>query len=235
MTDKAFCPFYNVGYCKYKDKCSKEHAQDECEDRKCTNKLCHKRHRKSCRNGLECRFNAKNKCEFKHDQHIQTNHNDKKLELLSQTRSLNLEINNLKTSNENKLKELASLQEDIQQIKSDSLERENILKQEAVKLKNIIKEAQVKHDLQNKDLQIEILAKNDAILAFQKTLTEIDIKRQKALVQQKQDLSEKDKEISVLQNNLNTKSNKNGVEDFAPEEEGFQCKLCDKLYVSKDF
>ena len=79
-----------------------------------------------------------------------------------------LEINNLKIYNENKLKELASLQKDIQQIKSDSLERENILKQEAVKLKNIIKEAQVKHDLQNKDLQIEIKAKNDAILAFQK-------------------------------------------------------------------
>ena len=63
----------------------------------------------------------------------------------------------------------------------------------------------------------------------------MDIKHQKALVQQKQELSEKDKEISVLQNNLNTKSNKNDVEDFAPKEEGFQCKVCDKLYVSKDF
>ena len=60
MTDKAFCPFYNVGYCKNKDKCSNEHAQDDYEDRKCTNKLCHKRHQKSCKNGLECQFNAKN-------------------------------------------------------------------------------------------------------------------------------------------------------------------------------
>ena len=40
---------------------------------------------------------------------------------------------------------------------------------------------------------------------------------------------------SVLQNHLNTKSYKNDVEDFAPEEEGFQCKLCEKLYVSNDF
>ena len=51
----------------------------------------------------------------------------------------------------------------------------------------------------------------------------------------KQELPEKDKKICVLKNNLNTKNNKNYVEDFAPEEEGFQCKICDKLYVSKDF
>ena len=91
----------------------------------------------------------------------------------------------------------------------------------------------MKLDLQNKDLQIEIKAKNDAILGFQKTLVEIDIKHQKALVQQKQELFEKVQEISFLQNNLNTKSNKNDFEEFASEEEGFQCKLCDKLYVTK--
>ena len=127
MSDKAFCPFYIVGYCKYKDKCSNGHAQDDCQDRKCTNKLSHKRHQKSCKNGLECQFNDKNKCEFKHDQQNQTNNNAEKLEILSQTRSLNLEINNLKTSNENKLKELASLQEEIQQMKSDSLERKKYI------------------------------------------------------------------------------------------------------------
>ena len=62
----------------------------------------------------------------------------------------------------------------------------------------------MKLDLQNNDLQIEIKAKNDSILALKKSLKEMDIKNQKALVQQKQELSEKDKEISVLQNNLNT-------------------------------
>ena len=111
------------------------------------------------------------------------------------------------------------------------MREKNILTQETVKLKNFIKEAQVNLNLQNNDLQIEINAKNDSILALQNSLKEMDIKHQKALVQQKQKLSEKDKEISVLQKNLNTKS----VEDFAPEEEGFQCKLCNKLNVSKDF
>ena len=76
----------------------------------------------------------------------------------------------MKTSNENKLKELASLQEKLQQIKSGSVERENILKQEVVNLKNIIREAQVKLDSQNNDLQIEIKAKNDYISALKKCL-----------------------------------------------------------------
>ena len=34
MTEKVFCPFYNVGYCKYKDKCSNEYAQPECDKKK---------------------------------------------------------------------------------------------------------------------------------------------------------------------------------------------------------
>ena len=51
----------------------------------------------------------------------------------------------------------------------------------------------------------------------------MDIKHQKVLVQHKQELSEKDKEFSVLLNNLNTMNNQNYVEAFAPEEKGFQC------------
>ena len=53
---------------------------------------------------------------------------------MSQKQSLNLEINNLRTSNENKLKEHASLQEDLHQLKYGSLEKENIIKIEAVRL-----------------------------------------------------------------------------------------------------
>ena len=53
-------------------------------------------------------------------------------------------------------------------------------------------------DSQNNALEIEIKAKSDSILALQKSLKEMDIKHQKALVQQKQELSEKEKEISVL-------------------------------------
>ena len=31
MTSKMFCPFYNVGFCKFKDNCSKEHADEDCQ------------------------------------------------------------------------------------------------------------------------------------------------------------------------------------------------------------
>ena len=64
--------FFNVGYCKYKDRCSKEHAKGDCEDNKCKKQSCQKRHRKPCKNGTEYRFNIKNKCEFKHITESQT-------------------------------------------------------------------------------------------------------------------------------------------------------------------
>ena len=42
MNVKPKCPFFNVGYCKYKDKCSKEHANLECSDQECKDKNCAK-------------------------------------------------------------------------------------------------------------------------------------------------------------------------------------------------
>ena len=67
MTGKSLCSFFNVGYCKYKDRCTNEHAKWDYEDNKCKNFNCPKRHRKPCKNGTKCRFHIKNKCEFKHD------------------------------------------------------------------------------------------------------------------------------------------------------------------------
>ena len=67
MTDKAFCSFYNVGHCKYKDKCSNKHAKDDCEDASFIKKLCHMRHSKTCKNRLQCKFSSKKNCEFKYD------------------------------------------------------------------------------------------------------------------------------------------------------------------------
>ena len=63
----------------------------------------------------------------------------------------------------------------------------------------------------------------------------MDIKQKKVFVQQKQELSKKNTEFSVFLINLNTMNKHNKVKTSYPEEEGFQCKICDKLYVSKDF
>ena len=92
MNDKAFCSFQNVGYCKYKDKCSNKHAKDDYEDTSCIKKPCHMRHKKTCKNGLQCKFNSKNNCEFKHDPEHQTDKNFKISKMLSQIKSLELEI-----------------------------------------------------------------------------------------------------------------------------------------------
>lgn len=68
MSVKQKCPFFNVGYCKHKDKCSNEHNNVECLDNECKDKNCAKRHRRQCRHGSICFFLKKNKCEYKHNQ-----------------------------------------------------------------------------------------------------------------------------------------------------------------------
>ena len=55
--------FYNVGYCKHKEKCRFEHGLEDC-DNKCDYKQCIKRHRQVFKNGNNCKF--KLRCEFKH-------------------------------------------------------------------------------------------------------------------------------------------------------------------------
>ena len=59
-------PFYNVGYCKNKDKCSNEHTHFDCPDKECQNKKCNKRHQRQCRFEERCSFLRQNKCEYKH-------------------------------------------------------------------------------------------------------------------------------------------------------------------------
>ena len=66
MSGNSLSSFYNVGYCKYKDRCSNGHAKGDCEDSKCKKLNCQKKHRKFCNNGTEYRFHIKNKYEFKH-------------------------------------------------------------------------------------------------------------------------------------------------------------------------
>ena len=61
------CPHFKVGYCKYKDKCSKGHAKQDCLEIDCKTKTCNKRHRRHRRRyGPKCSFSGKNSCEYKH-------------------------------------------------------------------------------------------------------------------------------------------------------------------------
>ena len=67
MEGDKLCPFYNVGFCKFKDNCVKIHPKDDCLNTNCKRKRCMKRHRKLCKYEQHCRrFKKSNSCEFKH-------------------------------------------------------------------------------------------------------------------------------------------------------------------------
>ena len=67
MEDKTFCHVYNIGYCKYKTKCLKEHAKIDCLIEGCNSEICYKRHRKHCLYGNKCAYKQKNSCESEHN------------------------------------------------------------------------------------------------------------------------------------------------------------------------
>ena len=78
VTKKEVCPYYNVGYCKFANKCMLKHVIEECMDINCSDKKCIKRHRKSCKFGNSCKFNKINICEYK-------NSDDKIMNVMVQT------------------------------------------------------------------------------------------------------------------------------------------------------
>ena len=67
---KKICPYFNVGYCRYRDHCKHIHPSENCGERNCTGKNCRKRHRKLCRYGENCcRISS---CEFLHQEQSRT-------------------------------------------------------------------------------------------------------------------------------------------------------------------
>ena len=64
------CEYFNKGYCKQKDKCSKTHPLKEC-DGDCNDKrTCLRRHGVSCKIINQCAFYASKSCDFLHVEHI---------------------------------------------------------------------------------------------------------------------------------------------------------------------
>ena len=72
------CPYYMVGFCKFRSHCKHIHPTEDCGERKCGDKNCMKRHRKQCRFGKNCtRIET---CEFLHQTKIRENTETLKLE-----------------------------------------------------------------------------------------------------------------------------------------------------------
>ena len=83
---KKVCPYFRVGYCKYKKHCKHFHPSENCSERKCRDKNCNKRHRKLCRFGRICiRIES---CEFLHEEGnrstTDTSEKDNKLQILEE-------------------------------------------------------------------------------------------------------------------------------------------------------
>ena len=65
------CPYYRVGFCKFRSHCKHIHPTEDCGERKCSDANCMKRHRKQCKFGENCiRIEV---CEFLHQENRRKN------------------------------------------------------------------------------------------------------------------------------------------------------------------
>ena len=91
------CPYFRVGYCKYKETCKHFHPKENCGERKCRNKTCNKRHRRPCKFGNRCtRINF---CEFLH--------NEQKSSKENASTDINHEMEEIIKSKDAKIEELS--------------------------------------------------------------------------------------------------------------------------------
>ena len=113
------CSYYNVGYCKEKNQCSKIHPMDDCEE-KCKEKTCLKRHRRSCRDRDSCIFYKSGSCEFLHENITEERQTQIDL-LLKENKELKEEINKKNIQIENFGKDIADILKRV-----DTLEKKNV-------------------------------------------------------------------------------------------------------------
>ena len=66
MSEKEMCPFWNVGFCKFKDNCRKEHAKSDCKEKQCDKIICKSRHRRRCKYNDGCKYLRTKTCQFLH-------------------------------------------------------------------------------------------------------------------------------------------------------------------------
>ena len=175
------CSYYNSGYCKFAKKengCKYLHPTECCKDSKCKDKGCQLRHPKKCRHGEKCRYQTL--CAYKHYEYetkntVQFNQSkdDDTLNLTAKIKCIKVEIVELKSENQIKIKELESIhlleQEDLQKEKKSSI---NNLKNVHVKNHIALVEAHTEEvnvlKFQNEQLQRTLAFKEclDVTLAF---------------------------------------------------------------------
>ena len=185
MTLKPLCPYYNVGYCKYKDKCSKDHAKEDCKDLICDTKKCNRRHRRHCKFGPKCSFYKKNACEFlhisNHNSNIQKKLEDMQMETkkcFSEAEHLKEEIKSLKETIAKQKTQLSASDKDKQSISKSSNNQVDTLKvkvaaleEEKIKFVSFISEG--KEHMKEKDKLIKSLKQQ--LSAIKKRDTDVSV------------------------------------------------------------
>ena len=135
-TSKKICSYYNKGYCKFKNNCSKIHSLHICSKFNCRNKACCDRHPNNCRYKEKCR--QIKECLYMHNQInlIDDKLNDKEVEikkLVDQTTELTIQINKLKEENLEKSNELFNLNK-------DNENNSTVIKRLTEEIDNLVKE-----------------------------------------------------------------------------------------------
>ena len=88
IENKNICLFFKFGYCKFKAKCKKKHVTQVCDDEKCSQTQCEKRHPRLCKffsNYGTCKLG--NDCAYKHGKSKEYENLEKKMnEVLEKSR-----------------------------------------------------------------------------------------------------------------------------------------------------
>ena len=157
MTTKIenVCNFDYRGFCKFRSECSKHHFKEICNDKKCSNNICPKRHPRFCYyfiNFNNCKFG--NNCRYLHG----TINSDKTV--INDMNENVEELKNIKTENEllkNKLEkkvEIIKEKDDLMEKQTVEItELKELLKEAKEIVENVIKENNIKFDKYEKAME----------------------------------------------------------------------------------
>ena len=149
-------PYYyeDIGYCKFGDKCRKQHFKTVCSNPEC-DKSCKSRHPRICKFKEKCKFFAKKICAYKH---VTLACDDSELNALKK------QVETLKLENEAKLSTIVKLDEEIEtfKFKIEAVEKE---KEISTKLVNELKETIALLEKENVDLRVQNIIQQKIIVS----------------------------------------------------------------------
>ena len=147
--------FYKYGYCKFKTNCKNKHVTQVCDDEKCSQTKCHKRHPRMCRfffNFGTCKLG--NLCAYKHDKNNEFEKLEKKM---NDVLRRSMEKDNL----------IKDLVEDVKKLIQKNEEKDDKI-QKLVKEVIELKEKAIKSQEEEDDVEKEETTGNEDVDAFVK-------------------------------------------------------------------